>query len=285
MERFCAACGKQLQPGQGFCEHCGAAWAEPGAPVATGIAPTIPPKAERSAGPMIVALLAVVALAFGGWMIMRNRKTAAPIATASAVSSTASTTSVTSTTATTASVVPSETAVEAAAIVALSGTTAPGSAPATDSGSVEAAAIAALSDTPATGTETGSLDGESAEAAASKPCSLITAADMGQFLGAPVVKLTTTGLSCSYFTTVDRSAQVDTTWTGGKDAYAQVKRLNAAPGLSEPVAALGDDAYLQAAGVLHLVKGDTYIVVNSREYPKELDTESAIARKILEKLQ
>jgi hypothetical protein len=125
----------------------------------------------------------------------------------------------------------------------------------------------------------------SEDAASSKPCSAVTRAEMGKILGAKIVKVTNTELSCSYFTNEATFVDVDTTWTGGKDAFAQVKGFNSAPGLSEPVAGLGDEAYMQAAGVLHVLKGDTYVTVNSRLYPKDLETESAIARVVLEKLK
>lgn len=37
--------------------------------------------------------------------------------------------------------------------------------------------------------------------------------------------------------------------------------------------------------VCYVLKGDTYVVVNSREYPNELENESAIARKVMEKMK
>jgi hypothetical protein len=122
-------------------------------------------------------------------------------------------------------------------------------------------------------------------AAGSKPCSLLTRAEMETILGSKVVKVTASELACNYFTDDTLSAGVETTWTGGKDAFAQVKGFNSAPGLSEPVRGIGDEAYMQAAGVLHVLKNDTYVVVNSRVYPNELKTESAIATKAMEKLK
>ena len=122
-------------------------------------------------------------------------------------------------------------------------------------------------------------------AAGSKPCSLLTRAEMETILGSKVVKVTASELACNYFTDDTLSAGVETTWTGGKGAFAQVKGFNSAPGLSEPVAGIGDEAYMQAAGVLHVLKHDTYVVVNSRVYPNELKTESAIATKAMEKLK
>ncbi len=99
------------------------------------------------------------------------------------------------------------------------------------------------------------------------------------------MKVTSKDLICAYFTEENTSAEVETTWTGGKAAFAQVKGFNSAPGLFDPVAGIGDEAYMQAAGVLHVLKGDTYVVVSSRSYPNEQETESAIARKAMEKLQ
>jgi hypothetical protein len=113
---------------------------------------------------------------------------------------------------------------------------------------------------------------------------------METILGAKIVKVTANELSCSYFTDDTMSAEIDTTWSGGKEAIAEVKGFNSGPGLFEPVAGIGDQAYMQGAGVLHVLKGDTYVVVNSREYPSDssgghIVMESAIARKALEKLQ
>jgi hypothetical protein len=108
---------------------------------------------------------------------------------------------------------------------------------------------------------------------------------MEKILGSTIVRLATNERTCYYFTDDTTSVEVETTWTGGRDAFAQVKGFNSAPGLAEPVAGIGDEAYLQAAGVLHVLKGDIYVVVNSRVYPKELETESAIAGKVMEKLK
>jgi len=129
------------------------------------------------------------------------------------------------------------------------------------------------------------IDAITEAATKSKQCSLISPADMGAILGKKIVKVTNTEMTCAYFTDAEASAQVDTTWTGGKAAMAETKGFNSAEGLFVPVAGIGDEAYSQAAGVLHVLKGDTYVVVNSREYPNELEIESAIAKKIMEKMQ
>ena len=129
------------------------------------------------------------------------------------------------------------------------------------------------------------IDASTEAAARSKPCSVISPADMGAILGKKIVKVTNTEMTCAYFTDAEASAQVDTTWTGGKAALEETKGFNSAEGLFVPVAGIGDEAYSQAAGVLHVLKGDTYVVVNSREYPNELEIESAIAKKIMEKMQ
>lgn len=129
------------------------------------------------------------------------------------------------------------------------------------------------------------IDAATEIAAKSKPCSVISREDMGAILGKKIVKLTNTELTCLYFTDADASAQVDTTWTGGKNAMNETKGFNSGEGLFTPVPGIGDEAYSQAAGVLHVLKGDTYVVVNSREYPNQDETEIAIAKKIMEKMQ
>lgn len=153
---------------------------------------------------------------------------------------------------------------------------------------VAAAAVVPPAVDTATATTTDAIaaaDAATEAAASSKQCSLVTRAEMETILGAKIVRVTSNELTCAYFTDADRSAQVDTTWTGGKDALTQTKGFNSAAGLFTPIAGIGDEAYLQAAGVLHILKGDTYVVVNSREYPHELETESAIARRVMEKMK
>ena len=260
MDKLCATCGKQLQPEQGFCDNCGAAWAPNVAtasnPISAAPLPAVSGTGNKSKSSVIVAIAFVVAaVGMGGWILLRHRTPAG----SSVVSTTASSnTIVTSST----PAPPASNGVQAAVVPA------PG----------DTAGVVPPGARPATAAET--------EAAAnSKPCSLVTRAEMEAILGSKIVKVTTYNLTCHYFTDETTSAEVETTWTGGKDAFDQVKGFNSAPGLAEPVAGIGDEAYMQAAGVLHVLKGDTYVVVNSRVYPNELQTESAIARKAMEKLK
>jgi hypothetical protein len=265
MDKLCATCGKQLGPEQGFCESCGTAWTPAGAVSAVPLVsasfsdplPVTPQAGSqvRTSGAggtlIIVAITLVALLGIGGWLFLRFRPHAGMPASSS------STTMMTSTTS------------GASSSTATGGVAAPANAV---SGTPEATAAA---------TEA---------AAGSKPCSLLTRAEMETILGAKIVKVTANELSCSYFTDDTMSAEVDTKWSGGKDAIAEVKGFNSAPGLFEPVAGIGDEAYMQGAGVLHVLKGDTYVVVNAREYPSDSSgghvvMESAIARKALEKLQ
>jgi hypothetical protein len=204
----------------------------------------------RSSRTLLIAAIAVIALGIGGWLFMRVRAGGASIGTTTASSHVTAPSSASASNAARAAVVPG---------APLASEAPPGAPP----------AIAA--DTEA--------------AAGSKPCSLLTRAEMETILGSKIVKVTTSELACNYFTDDTLSAGVETTWAGGKGAFAQVKGFNSAPGLAEPVAGIGDEAYLQAAGVLHVLKNDTYVVVNSRVYPNELKTESAIAAKAMEKLK
>jgi hypothetical protein len=269
MEKSCATCGKQLQPDQSFCVHCGSAWtpAPEAASAAKPIGAALPPAVQQAATPAptsgsgrsngiaLIVAIAVVALGLGGWLFLRHRGAAG----SSVASSSSTSSSTTRTSSTSASPV---------------------------SSAVQPAVEHAAGDTPAAVVPTSAETLAATEAAASsKPCSVVTRAEMEKILGSKIVKLTTTELTCNYFTDETTSAEVDTTWTGGKGAFAQTKGFNSAPGLAEPVSGIGDEAYLQAAGVLHVLKGDTYVVVNSRVYPNELETESAIARKVMEKLK
>jgi hypothetical protein len=279
MDKLCATCGKPLQPDQAFCVQCGAAWrpdagatpatpattpattaTAPASPTAAPPVPPLPPVPQvpapvhtasgRSSKTLLIVAIAVIALGIGGWLFMRSRAAGTSVGTSTASSHV---------------IVPSSTPASNGAQIAA----APGAPLASE---------AAPGDPPATAADTEA-------AAGSKPCSLLTRAEMETILGSKVVKVTTSDLACNYFTDDTLSAGVETTWTGGKGAFAQVKGFNSAPGLSEPVAGIGDEAYMQAAGVLHVLKNDTYVVVNSRVYPNELKTESAIATKAMEKLK
>jgi hypothetical protein len=262
MDKICTQCGKHLQADQGFCDECGTPWT---APAGTASAPVAapppapqetytPPPAEAGTGShkvligVIVAFVVLAALIGGGWWWM-SRKSAgnATLAPPEAKSPT-------STSATASQVSPDATA-----------TAPPGTSSVSD----------ALATTATT---------SSAAAAASRPCSLVSQADLEQILGVKIVNITSNETSCEYFTDASLSAQIETTWTGGKDAMTAAKGYNANPGLFEPVAGIGDEAYTQAAGVLHVLKGDVYLVINAREYPNHEQTELAIARKAMEKL-
>ena len=260
MDKLCLKCGKHLQPDQGFCDQCGSPWTAPdnvaASPVAGSSSPQAPVPAvvsPSSKWPIaIVALLALAAIGIGAWYFVTKRSLAATNLAAS--SSTSSVT--TSTTATTVSAAP-----------------------------VVAAVVPPVTDT-ATATTTNAVPGSDAAteaAAASKQCSLITRDEMGKILGSKIVKVTVDGQMCYYFTDADLNAQVETTWTEGKAALTTFK--GAAGGLLTPVPDIGDEAYQQAGGVLHFLKGDTYVVVNARVYPNDLENESAIARKMLEKIK
>jgi hypothetical protein len=258
MDKICAKCGKHLQADQGFCVDCGTAWtanAGTSAPVAAQ-APSsqqLPPAAAAtgSSKGMLVSIVVVallLALGGGGWLLASRRNAQAAFLVPPVAKSPA----------------PRSAAVEAA----------PGGSQAAVP--AEPAAVAALAATAAD---------SSAAAAASRPCSLVSQADMEQILGTRIVKITSNETTCQYFTDESRSAQIESTWTGGKQAMNEARGYNANPGLFEPVSGIGDEAYMQAAGVLHVIKGDVYVVVNSREYPNEAQTESAIAVKAMEKLK
>jgi hypothetical protein len=258
MDKLCATCGKQLQADQSFCDQCGSAWTPPAgatpipaSPVITPVAVAAPPPAKSSSKTwMGISIIAIIALVIAGWFFMTHRALAASPDATTAVTSTSASTTVNTT-----SVVPASSSAE------------PTAAAVTDS-TTEAA-----------------IDAATAVAARSKQCSLITRAEMESILGAKIVKLTATEQTCAYFTDAERSAQVEATWSGGKEAIAATKGFNNSEDLFKPISGIGDEAYFQAGGVLHVLKGNTYIVVNSREYPNELEIESAIAAKIVANLK
>ena len=268
MENLCATCGKELQSDQGFCQSCGSQRTQPGGtspaagaePVASLPQPVLTTTPATSSGSgssratMLVVALMVLAIAVGAWIFLRRR----PVMMG-ASSTPASTSASTSATASSSTMMMTAVRAEAIPLPAAPGASEPGSD-----------ALAAVA------TEA---------AAASKPCSLVTRAEMENIVGSKIVKVTSNDMTCSYFTDATLSTNIDTTWTAGKEAYAQVKGFNSAPGLAESIPNLGDDAYRQAAGVLHLLKGDVYVAVDSRVYPNGADLENAIARKALEKMK
>jgi hypothetical protein len=269
MDKLCATCGKQLPPDQAFCDRCGAAWtpvagatlATPPIPIAVTPLPAVPqlpatvetPGTGNSKKTLLIVAIVVFALGVGGWLLVRSRAAGTSVATTTPSSSK-----------TVASSTPVQKASSGAQVAVAPGALLAGEVP-----------QGAPADSAA----------DSEVAAASKPCSLVTRAEMGTILGSKIVRVSTSELACNYFTDQTMSADVETTWTGGKAAFAQVRGFNSAPGLADPVAGIGDEAYMQAAGVLHVLKNDTYVVVNSRVYPNSLMTESAIATKAMERLK
>jgi len=122
-----------------------------------------------------------------------------------------------------------------------------------------------------------------ADGAGTKPCSLVTRDEMQAILGAPIQRLTTAEAECAYLTDDTHQATVETTWRGGRTAMEDAKKYNGETMRAVP--GLGDEAYFQAAGVMHVRKGDVYLIVNSRVYPNEEVAETAIVRKALARLK
>ena len=268
MDKLCATCGKQLQADQGFCDKCGSAWTPPAVgtaiaagPVITPVAVAVPPPVKSSNKTLIgVSIVAIIALLIGGWFFMTHRARAGSPEAATAVTSPSASTTVNT----------------AATVVPTSSSAGPAAA---------AAVVPPVTDSTSTAPSEAAIAAATAAAATSKPCSLITPAEMESILGLKIVKLTATELTCSYFTDDGRSADIKSTWTGAKEALAATHGFPGAERLFKPVPGIGDEAYFQLGGVLHVLKGNTYIVVNSRVYPKEEATESAIARKIAANLK
>jgi hypothetical protein len=249
MDKSCAKCGKQLQPDQSVCDKCGAPWT-----------PTAETASAAASNPVNAAPPPVVTRAAAPAQTSRSGTSRALLIIAIAVF-----------------------------LLGIGWLSLRHRAAGRSSVGLSAASFSSSGHTVTTSTASHATPAATAaatEAAAnSKPCSLVTRAEMETILGSKIVKMNTNEQTCYYFTDDETSAEVDTTWTGGKDAMAQAKGFNKAPGLFEPVAGIGNEAYFQAAGVLHVLKADTYVVVNSRVYPNVLETESAIARKAIEKVK
>ena len=115
-----------------------------------------------------------------------------------------------------------------------------------------------------------------------KPCSLVSKEEMEQILGIKLKDLAVEQLTCQYRNDEDYMVEVETTWQGGKEAMDQAKVYNGTT--FDVIPGLGDDAFFQAAGVMHVRKGDVYIIINSRVFPTPRETETLIANKALTKL-
>lgn len=270
MDKVCATCGKQLQADQGFCDNCGAAWT-PGAEAASSTAaspisaapqpavshvavPAQTAGSGNSSKALLIVAIVVIALGIGGWLFVRQRTHTG--------SSVVTTTTSSSTTVTKATAVPlASNGAQATAVPSgdTAGVVPPGAPPPTAA--------------------------EPEASANAKPCSLVTRAEMEAILGLKIVKLTADESNCQYYTDETSSVVIETTWTGGKAMFLQMKGFHSAPDPPDPVTGIGDDGYFPVTQVLHVLKGDTYVAVNARVYPNPLETESAIARKAMERLK
>jgi hypothetical protein len=115
-----------------------------------------------------------------------------------------------------------------------------------------------------------------------KPCSLVSKEEMEQILGFKLKDLAVEQLTCQYRNDEGYMVEVETTWQRGKEAMDQAKIYNA-PAF-DMVPDLGDEAFFQAAGVMHVRKGDVYLIINSRVFPTPRETETLIANKALASL-
>jgi hypothetical protein len=149
-------------------------------------------------------------------------------------------------------------------------------------GSTEVAATTPMPAAPAAGAPLPPA-ARAADGAGTKPCSLVTRDEMQAILGVSIQPLTVREALCSYESDETHEATVETTWTGGKGAMADAKKFNGETMRAVP--GLGDEAYFQAAGVMHVRQGDVYLVVDSRVYPNDEETETAIVRKALLRLK
>ena len=116
-----------------------------------------------------------------------------------------------------------------------------------------------------------------------KACSLVSKEEMEQIMGFRLKDVAVEQLTCQYRNDEGYMVEVETTWRGGKEAMDSAKIYNA--GLFDPVPGLGDEAFFQAAGVMHVRKNDVYLVINSRVFPNARETETLIANKALAGLQ
>jgi hypothetical protein len=130
---------------------------------------------------------------------------------------------------------------------------------------------------------TGGAPASSSDSASKmKACSLVTKEEMEQILGSKLKDVAVEQMTCQYRNDEGYSVDLETTWEGGKEAFASAKVYNAP--VFDLVSDLGDEAFFQAAGVMHVRKGDIYMIVNSRIYQNPRETETLIANKALASL-
>ena len=213
------------------------------------------------------------------WLFLNKQSTTQAAAATNRASSTATSTTIVTTSA------------SVAALPATVATEAPAGATETSTASTETvvqAAVAALGGPeplPAgTVVPTPTESAATGIAERSKPCSLVTRAEMETILGIKVTHMTSAERICSYFTDGTSSADLETSWTGGKAEYEEAKKFGGDPSQLQAIPAIGDEAYLHPSGVLHFRKGDASVMVNARQYPKLQEIETAIASKVLERL-
>ena len=254
MERLCSSCGKPSPPEHAFCENCGAAsstaagvegpaTAAAGSASQTAAEGSAPIARRRSKLWIPAALALLLALGIGGWLFLNKRSATQTVAATSSASST----TIVTTSASAASLPPATVATETAAVATETSTA--------STEAVEKAAVAALGGpeplTPETVVPTPAENAATGVAERSKPCSLVTRAEMEKILGIKVTHMTSTERICSYFTDGTSSADLETSWTGGKAEYAETKSFGGDPSQLQAIPAIGDEAYLHPSGVLH----------------------------------
>lgn len=112
-------------------------------------------------------------------------------------------------------------------------------------------------------------------------CSAVSKQEMEQILGREIQEIVATETTCQYRTNADHAVEIESTWKGGREAMAAARIYNA--GLFASIPNLGDETWFQAAGIMHVRKGDIYIVINARAYRNSRDVEMKIAQRFLEK--
>ena len=142
--------------------------------------------------------------------------------------------------------------------------------------------VPAVEGTRSNGITGGAPTSTNAAASKMKACSLVTKEEMEQILGSKLKDVAVDQLTCQYRNDEGYMVELETTWQGGREAMDSAKTYNAI--LFDPVPDLGDEAYFQAAGVMHIRKGDVYMIINSRIYQNPRETETLIGDKALASL-
>jgi hypothetical protein len=123
-------------------------------------------------------------------------------------------------------------------------------------------------------------------------CSLVTKEEVGEALGTTMSEATGGTSSCQYTSSAGNNQGLDVhvTWQGGalalKFAGMAFKGVSGGAGAFQPVAGIGDEAYIAPMGTtLMFRKGDVLVNLQLHMVGNNVDAAKVIAQKIVARLE